>query len=99
LFSVSESKEIIDSLKKKIESVISLYEGSREQVGLLEMELNRLKEKVQTQEKRINELNSNKNQNNLAEAFLKSNGDPHEARLKINNIVREIDKCIALLNK
>lgn len=96
---MTESKEIIDSLKKKIKSVISLHEGTKEHVGLLESELNRSKKKIQEQENHINELLNENNRNNLAEAFLQNNEDPHEAKLKINNIVREIDKCIALLNK
>jgi hypothetical protein len=35
----------------------------------------------------------------FAKSLLGADEDPHEAKVKINRIVREIDKCIALLNK
>lgn len=96
---MSESKEIIDSLKNKIKSIISLNEDSKEKVSNLELEVRQLKDKLREQESKVVELKSYNNQNQLAEAFIQSVEDPHEARMKINNIVREIDKCIALLNK
>jgi len=76
-----------------------MNEGVKERVVFLESELDLSKGKIKEQENRISELSNENNQNNLAEAFLKNNGNPLEAKLKINNIVREIDKCIALLNR
>ena len=35
----------------------------------------------------------------IAKALIGSEEDSHEAKQKINRIVREIDKCIALLNR
>ena len=36
---------------------------------------------------------------NISKSVDSSNGDIKSTRLKINEYVREIDKCIALLNK
>lgn len=96
---MSDSNEIIDSLKEKIRSVISMYENAVERVELLESELDSLRNKLEMHEKKMKDLTHEKETNKMAEAFLAGGGNSQEARLKINNIVREIDKCIALLNK
>ena len=35
----------------------------------------------------------------MTKAFIDAAGSNHDAKIKVNRIVREIDKCIALLNK
>lgn len=35
----------------------------------------------------------------MAKAIAASSGDAHDAKIKINKLVREIDKCISLLNR
>jgi hypothetical protein len=35
----------------------------------------------------------------LAKVIQLSGGDLHDAKIKVNRIVREIDKCISLLNR
>jgi hypothetical protein len=35
----------------------------------------------------------------FANSLAGANEDSHEAKIKINRLVREIDKCISLLNK
>ena len=35
----------------------------------------------------------------FAKSLAGANEDSHEAKIKINRLVREIDKCISLLNK
>ncbi len=47
----------------------------------------------------INELKQRNNTLKLSKAFVSVNGEPQEAKVQINKIVREIDKCIALLNR
>jgi len=54
-----------------------------------------LKEKEQL----LGEIEGKYNQQQLAKAVLASSGDNHDAKIKVNRIVREIDQCIALLNR
>ena len=44
-------------------------------------------------------MNNKYNKLKLAKRLLASSGDSHDAKIKINRIVREIDKCVALLNR
>lgn len=96
---MSESKEIISDLRNKFKAIISMNEGYREKNQILQEEIEKLSSKIAGQELKIDELNGKYESIGLAEAFSASGEDSHEAKLKVNKIVREIDKCIALLNK
>ena len=45
------------------------------------------------------ELKLKYNNVELAKAITDASGNNHDAKIKMNRIVREIEKCIALLNK
>ncbi len=72
----------------------------------LETEKLQLENKVQALSRQIEELNQEKSELNqkieqlkIASLILSGVDENREAKQKINKIVREIDKCIALLNK
>lgn len=92
-------EEIIEELRQKIEKLINLYEEEREK----NVELNKQKETLQTKvkemEQDVDTVQTKYENLRLAKTISASSGDPHEAKIKINRIVREIDRCIALLNK
>jgi phage shock protein A len=94
-----ESNEIVQSLQKRISELISLYQKSKEEKENLIHEKMELMEKVETLNREMEKLNHQYETLKLAKSLSGNNGDSHEAKLKINRIVREIDKCIALLNK
>ena len=54
--------------------------------------------KIETCNLRINELEQQIDKLQLTEAFKSSASDIKEAKQNISRLVREIDKCIALLN-
>ncbi len=96
---MSDSNEIINKLRQKILEIVSLTDSCKEENRLLKEENGKLNSRISEQELTINELNGKYNSISLAEAFAASPDDSREAKLKVNKIVREIDKCIALLNK
>ena len=82
------------------QSVQQLIQKKKEVEGTLEMlkvELEVLKEKSALQEKEIEEL-VEKNKILRIAGGTKGEGS-REIKLKINEIVREVDKCIAQLNQ
>lgn len=100
-----ESSIIIDTLKKHIELLISKYESVlsdklhlQEQKAVLENELKNCKDKIENYNTKIKELEEKVEKIELAKAFIASSADAKEARHKISKIVKEIDKCISLLN-
>ena len=72
-----------DALKKELEELRSTCERDQQQLLFKDSEIERLKEK--------NKI--------LRIAAGGKEGDNREIKLKINEIVREVDKCIAQLNK
>jgi phage shock protein A len=94
-----QHNEILSNLRHKIKSIISLYEHEREKTKSLDAEKDELKEEIKVLEIKIKELETKYNNAILAKSIISSESDAHDAKIKVNRIVREIDKCIALLNR
>ena len=91
--------EIIDVLQVKIKKMITLYNESKTNVKLLKEKNTELENKLKSKGKEQIELENKFNSLKLAKSVLVASEDSHDARIKINRIVREIDNCIALLNR
>ena len=88
----------IESLKKRIEMLISLYErGAAENIAL-KRENARLKADLEECSNKLKEKEEKLDKIVLANAFATSGENVKEARQKIARIVKEIDTCISLLN-
>lgn len=94
-----EQGVILDHLKHNIEKVFNLYERLKTENAELLKEKNKLKKALKDKESELEFISNKYNKLKLAKSILASTGDKHDAKIKINSIVREIDKCIALLNK
>ena len=91
--------EIIGTLRSGIKGIVELYEKEREEKQKILEEKDKLVSRIQKQEKVINELEHKYNTLKLAKSLLAGSDNGNDARLKVNRMVREIDKCIALLNR
>ncbi|HBL78197.1 MAG: hypothetical protein A2W90_16950 [Bacteroidetes bacterium GWF2_42_66] len=94
-----QDRILLDGFKVKIKQLIALYEqvGAEKQqllnqVEELENEIDSLRHEKEALTKRYDNLK-------LAKSLLVSDGESQEAKNRINKIVREIDKCIAMLNQ
>ena len=94
-----EQHDLIIRLREKIRNLISLYEKTKEEKQLLKKENSELKNKLTVKEKEYEIIENKYNTLKLAKVISGDDGESHEAKVKVNRIVREIDKCIALLNK
>ncbi|MEE4196061.1 MAG: hypothetical protein V2I54_00325 [Bacteroidales bacterium] len=90
---------ILDQVKNKIARVFNLYERLKADHATLEKQNNELKKQLKDKESELEFIKNKYNKLKLAKSILATTGDKHDAKIKINRIVREIDKCIALLNK
>lgn len=91
-------QSVINSLKGKIELIISKYEQVIANNQQLNSDLNLCREELKFNINKTKELEDKVNKLQLAEAFKSSSTDVKEAKQKIGKIIKEIDKCIALLN-
>jgi hypothetical protein len=90
---------LLKEFKGKLDKLISLHMRMKREKQLLTDDQSQLKEQIRLLTLRNEELIKKQEDVSFAKSLLGVDEDPHEAKLKINRIVREIDKCIALLNK
>ena len=76
-----------------------MYEAAKAENKILQEKNEDLNQKIRKLELKKNELIEKSNNTNLAQSFIEASGTNHDAKIKVNRMVREIDKCIALLNK
>lgn len=89
--------DMIDRLKARIQQLISAYETERENRKRLETELEKSQIQNESYRKQIIELERTIDNLKLADAFKTGGSDNTEARKKIDRLIREIDKCITLM--
>ena len=94
----TESQIVIGKLKARIEQIISKYEVALSENIALKEQLQKTTEELETKNDTIKELEQKVEQIQLADAFVASSDDVKEAKKRIGKIVREIDKCISMLN-
>ena len=91
--------EIVGTLRSRIKEVIGLYEKEKRENQKNLEECNNLISRINLQEVQIKELEQKYNTLKVAKILLAGSDNGNDAKLKVNRIVREIDKCIALLNR
>ena len=96
---MENNSEIVNRLKDRLQQLISLYEQTQLKCNDLEKENLQLIDMLKEKEAHILEIEEKNKKLQLAGAFKSSSDDAQDAKLKIGKIVREIEKCIALLNK
>lgn len=92
-------KATIQRLYSKMESLIAKYEAVNEQYQLSLNRIEELSKQIELHEQAIKQLEEKNKILKLSTSIQSEQGDNKAARKKINELVREIDKCIALLNK
>ena len=94
----AESQITLRKLKGHIEQIISKYELALSENESLKGELERCRTELENKGDRIKELEKKVELMQLGDACKASSEDVKEAKRKIGRIVREIDKCISMLN-
>jgi hypothetical protein len=96
---IETQENSFDVLKLKIKRVVDLYEKEKEKNGLLLKEKQELLDSSRIADLKMKDLNIKYNKLKLAKIIVASSNDMHDAKLKVNRMLREIDRCIALLNR
>ena len=103
---MNESYKIaLETHKRKLELLSSRYENLKarnrdleQALGKKDAEIEDCRAKLNNSNNKIKELEQKIDKLQLAGAFKASAADVKEARQNIGRLVREIDKCISLLN-
>ncbi len=86
---------MLEAVKQNIKRLIAAYESEKAECERLRSALEQMAEKNKAYEKQIIELERQIDNQRLAGAFL--NGNNAESRKKIDRLIKEIDKCITLM--
>ena len=95
----SEQTEIFEGIRQKIQSVKARLKAQQEENFRLKKQFEELQKSVQQKQLLIEELEQKNQKLALVKGIMADGDDTQDARIQINKIVREIDKCIALLNR
>ena len=89
---------MLEEIRSNFQKLIALYETEKQRADSLAEQLAQAQEKTVEYKKQITELNQQIDNLKLQNAFTAS-GDNAVAKERISKLIREIDKCIKLLEK
>ena len=92
-------KKIVESIESKIKRVITLYEKLKKDKEKLTLENTQLEQKVSDYQLKLKKLQEDLQILKISKSVNISKEELKNNRQKINKYVREIDRCIELLNK
>lgn len=88
---------MLEAVQTRIEQLIALYETERAENQSLRLHLEALSAENDDMRKQIAELDGQIANLKLKEAFVAPASDNSEAKAKIAKMIKDIDKCIKLL--
>lgn len=91
--------EMVDLLENKLTRLILRQEQLQENNRLLKQNEQMLMDKVSKQDDFIKGLEEKHESLKVANAIVGSKEDKHLTKIKINTLIREIDKCIVQLSE
>lgn len=90
---------MLESLKSQIEKLIAAYENERNENVSLREQAEKDKQEIITLKAQIIELNKQIDSLRLTAAFSGTSTKDTGAKEKVERLIREIDKCIALMEE
>ena len=88
---------MLEQVKQNIKRLIAAYEAEKMERTRLQSALDQAMTQNETYRKQITELERQIDNLKLAEAFKADGAGSPEAKKKINSLIKEIDRCISLL--
>jgi predicted nucleic acid-binding Zn-ribbon protein len=86
-------------LRRSVESLVYEYEKMVELTATLKNELSAVRQQLAEKNEEVKELQTRYERAKFSGAILGSGEDALTARRRVSELVREIDKCIALLDR
>lgn len=86
-----------DNLKQRIRQLIALYEAEKTERIKLQIELEKVNRHNEAYRTQITELDRQIDNLKLSKAFVADGTDNVQAIKKIDKLMKEIDKCISLM--
>jgi predicted nucleic acid-binding Zn-ribbon protein len=94
-----EDRLLLNELRANVQWLFQEYEKLKAEKKMLEGSVSVLTQEIARLEQEKTNLGQKMEKMKVANRILAGNDKDGEAKKRINTLVREIDKCIALLNK
>jgi chromosome segregation ATPase len=94
-----QGNEELTLLNKKLDELFERYNNLRTKNVKLKDENEAIKHYLQERDEKIKELEIKYERIKISGALMGEGDNAAEAKKKINELVREIDRCVALLNR
>ena len=95
----ADQAEIFGTLRGRVKEIMNTLNSEKKNNAKLINEYEVLKKNADQKIIEYKELEQKYNNLKLAKVLTSETEESHDAKIKVNRIVREIDKCIALLNR
>ena len=99
IFAEGMGESLINKLKSQIDILISRYEKAETENVKLKKQLDDTSAELLLSNNKIKELEQRLDNIQLREAFRSSSADVTQAKKKISLLIKEIDTCLALIDK
>ena len=96
---IGQGLEELIILNKKLDILLERYSGLKAENTGLKAEIDTLRNELQSRDVKIKDLEGKYDRLKITGALMGEGRDAAEARKRINELVREIDRCVALLNR
>lgn len=96
---VNPNIDLVVKLEEKIDLLVERYRTEKEENRMLRGQISQLAHQLEEASSSYSSLEEKFNNLKISKSLEASSEDVHETKVRINQIVREIDKCIALLNR
>ncbi|AHW61171.1 hypothetical protein SAMN05444285_11156 [Draconibacterium orientale] len=94
-----EDHLLLNDLKRNTQQLFEKYNELEQKNKMLSKQVENLKQEIELMEHEKIELGRSYEQLKVANRILSERDENGEAKQKIDFLIREIDKCIALLNR
>jgi predicted nucleic acid-binding Zn-ribbon protein len=94
-----EDRLLLNELRANVQRLFQGYESLKAEKKMLEGSVSVLTQEIARLEQEKTDLGQKLEKMKVANRILAGDDQDGEAKKRINTLVREIDKCIALLNK
>lgn len=94
-----EDRLLLNELRANVQWLFQEYEKLKAEKKMLEGSVSVLTQEIARLEQERTDLGQKMEKMKVANRILAGNDKDDKAKKRINTLVREIDKCIALLNK
>lgn len=90
---------LLNVLEVRVRDLMGLCSKQKLKINELNLLLNQKEQEIQEAKEKIQELNAKCDKALTARVVSADYGDIKSARMRLSKLVREVDKCIALLNE